>query len=389
MLPPADKYWVTAHGVKLRKPTAACPYYRVEYRVGGRRVLRSVGKDEEAAWAEAVRADGQVAAASGRAADLPVAALAAEWQAKRGRAWAARYRTDTADLLAKTVLPAIGAIPLGDLTLTDVEDLVKAQDAVSGRRRVFAAVSAMLHWGKAHKWLTQDPAELLPAKDELELKPTRVEAVAAAEIPDTGDVMALFRHMLAPRSYESKHARRAFTPPEHRAYMVLVAGFCGLRQGEVFALRGKDLAGDLLLVDEQVQMVGGVLTDGLAPKVSRVRKVVVPEAVEGVPLLAWLTARAAEVGKDGLLFPTASGGAWRKNNYGRDVWGPARRAVWAEHARWSFHSLRHHCATWMLARGVEPKDVSLMLGHSSVRITLDLYVGHTAGVYDRVRGKVQ
>ena len=37
-----------------------------------------------------------------------------------------------------------------------------------------------------------------------------------------------------------------------------------------------------------------------------------------------------------------------------------------------FHDLRHTCAT-LLTKGVHPKIVSEMLGHSSVAITLDTY----------------
>ena len=38
-----------------------------------------------------------------------------------------------------------------------------------------------------------------------------------------------------------------------------------------------------------------------------------------------------------------------------------------------FHDLRHTAATLMLGRGVHPKVVSEMLGHSQISITLDLY----------------
>ena len=36
-------------------------------------------------------------------------------------------------------------------------------------------------------------------------------------------------------------------------------------------------------------------------------------------------------------------------------------------------NLRHTCATLLLARNVNPKIVSEMLGHASVGITLDTY----------------
>ncbi len=38
-----------------------------------------------------------------------------------------------------------------------------------------------------------------------------------------------------------------------------------------------------------------------------------------------------------------------------------------------FHDLRHTCATLLLAKGVNPKIVSEMLGHASIAITLDTY----------------
>jgi integrase len=38
-----------------------------------------------------------------------------------------------------------------------------------------------------------------------------------------------------------------------------------------------------------------------------------------------------------------------------------------------FHDLRHTCATLLLTKGMHPKIVSEMLGHSSIAITLDTY----------------
>lgn len=38
-----------------------------------------------------------------------------------------------------------------------------------------------------------------------------------------------------------------------------------------------------------------------------------------------------------------------------------------------FHDLRHTAATLLLAKGVNPKIVSEMLGHSQISVTLDVY----------------
>ena len=47
-----------------------------------------------------------------------------------------------------------------------------------------------------------------------------------------------------------------------------------------------------------------------------------------------------------------------------------------------FHDLRHTCATLLFTRGVHPKIVSEMLGHSSVSITLDVYSHVIPGLGD-------
>jgi integrase len=38
-----------------------------------------------------------------------------------------------------------------------------------------------------------------------------------------------------------------------------------------------------------------------------------------------------------------------------------------------FHDIRHTCATLLLARGTHPSYVQRLLGHASVRMTLDRY----------------
>jgi len=47
-----------------------------------------------------------------------------------------------------------------------------------------------------------------------------------------------------------------------------------------------------------------------------------------------------------------------------------------------FHDLRHMCATLLLTKGVHPKIVSEMLGHSSIAITLDTYSHVIPGLGD-------
>jgi hypothetical protein len=47
------------------------------------------------------------------------------------------------------------------------------------------------------------------------------------------------------------------------------------------------------------------------------------------------------------------------------------------------------CTTALFTWKLKPTDVSQMTGHANVRITLDMYVGTTAGVLDRARAATE
>ena len=110
---------------------------------------------------------------------------------------------------------------------------------------------------------------------------------------------------------------------------------------------------------------------------------------DGVDLAALVERRLAELPADGLLFPTPRGRWPRRSNYRRIVFEPAATAVsWPRHDDgtlvWTFHSLRHVFAIWALAQpGARIEDVSRLLGHSTVRVTQDLYIAPDADLYDR------
>ena len=60
------------------------------------------------------------------------------------------------------------------------------------------------------------------------------------------------------------------------------------------------------------------------------------------------------------------------NNITNRSWKPLLRMAGLPQGT-RFHDLRHTCATLLLTKGVHPKIVQEMLGHSSITITLDLY----------------
>ncbi len=99
--------------------------------------------------------------------------------------------------------------------------------------------------------------------------------------------------------------------------------------------------------------------------------------------------RNQQSGLDSFRFTAPQGGLLRRSNWGRFVWDrAAERVDWPKNPEgtweWTFHSLRHVFATWALHDARIPiEDLSRLLGHSSTRVTQDIYVHIRPDIYDR------
>jgi integrase len=190
---------------------------------------------------------------------------------------------------------------------------------------------------------------------------------------------------------------RAVTDPENRySALYVVAVTAGLRQGELLGLPWEDidLEGDTLRVRRTLQPAGfpkGAPARLTPPKTKKsVRTVRLPRrAVEALLSHAELqeAERAASSGSwrdRGFVFPNTSGGPTDYTNLVPRHFKPLLKRAGLPNIR--FHDLRHTCATLLLAKGVHPKIVSEMLGHSSVSITLDNYSHVIPGLGDAAAG---
>lgn len=140
-----------------------------------------------------------------------------------------------------------------------------------------------------------------------------------------------------------------------------------------------------------------------APKNRKARRTIYPrQAPAGYPLADRLTSRIGEAQAEheagtnpfGLVFPSPAGKYWRSSNFRRNVLQSAYLAAgWRDgdgNGRWTWHSLRHvFCTTALFTWKLDAIDVSRMAGHANVRITLDMYVGVTAGALDRARAATE
>ena len=144
-------------------------------------------------------------------------------------------------------------------------------------------------------------------------------------------------------------------------------GYCGLRWGEVSALRLRhfDRAKRLLRVEETLTEVGGKLAADTPKSAASTRTVPLPDPVYKA-LLDHLQQTLR--GPDDYLFTTHTGKPIGYRTFRRNGWDPAaQKANLPEEL--TPHCLRHSYATWMLDAGAPIQTVRKLLGHASLTTT--------------------
>ena len=172
----------------------------------------------------------------------------------------------------------------------------------------------------------------------------------------------------------------------------------GMRQGEILGLPRTrlDLTRHLVRVRQTLVLVKGGFEFGRPKTRASKRDIELrAEAVEALRLHHKLQLeermRLGGLPKDyGLVFSTTVGTPIRRQNLQRRSFKPLLEEAGLPDIR--FHDLRHTFASIALGRGANINTVSKMLGHSSVKITLDVYghlmpgmqseaLGHLDGVF--------
>jgi integrase len=165
---------------------------------------------------------------------------------------------------------------------------------------------------------------------------------------------------------------------------IKVLAFCGLRFGELAALRVRrvDLLRRRLDIAESVAIVAGKAVFS-TPKTHSTRSVPLPRTVADE-----LAQQMAGKDADDFVFPAPGGGVLRIGNFRKRTFDPACRAAGLEGL--TPHELRHTAASLAVAAGGNVKVVQRMLGHASAAMTLDVYAGlftdDLEGMADRLDG---
>lgn len=274
----------------------------------------------------------------------------------------ARVRLSTwtryAIFIRKDVIPELGRVHMSQLTPAHLQRLyVQMLDAGRSPTSV-RHLHALLHHalGDAAKWGIV-PRNIVPLVD-----PPRAP-----------------RHeMRALDEYQARVLLEAAADDRLEALYVL-AVTTGMREGELFGLRWKDLDVEkrMLQVRQTVSWAGGSPRFG-EPKTAKSRRRIELTALAIAAVKDHRRRqleerlRAAGGWQDlDLVFTNEIGSTLHPSNMTNRSFRPLLARAGLPRIR--FHDLRHTAATIPLARGVPAKIVSEMLGHSSVAVTLDIY----------------
>jgi integrase len=272
------------------------------------------------------------------------------------------------DVARLHLLPTLGNIKLKDLGRERVQKLYsrKREDGLSAARvrRIHGVLSAALN--KAVLW------HLISHNVCEEVSPPRVEA------PDI-------------RPLNREQARRFLAATETDTYHALyvLALTAGMRLGELGGLVWSNLHLDMGVVRVDRALITGHEGQSFeSPKTSGSRRTItLTRKAVGALHQHREQKRAAgnAVEGDALIFTNTIGGPINPSHFATRSFKPILKRAGLPDT--NFHAAtRHTCCCLLLEAGVNPKAVSLQLGHSSVAFTLQKYAHYMPGMGDAAAG---
>jgi integrase len=292
-----------------------------------------------------------------------IAAFLDRWLADIKARVSPRTHDRYAEIARKNIVPVLGLKSLKDLRAQHISAFyTKALE--SGRRKNGGGLSphTVLHIHRVLKQALSQAVQwdMIAKNPAGSVKPPKVPAkqMATYDFAQTAELL------------EKMRGTRLFIP-------VVLAVLCGLRRGEIAALRWKNVdlsAGQIAIVQSAEQT--RTVVRYKEPKSGRSRTVALPATVLE-ELRAHRLRQAEELlrlgtrlSDEAFVCAREDGLPLQPDSFTQD-WD--RKIATTGLPRIRFHNLRHTHASHMLAANVHPKIVSERLGHSKIGITLDLY----------------
>lgn len=251
------------------------------------------------------------------------------------------------------LIPAFGHLQLTALRPAHIEAYTNAKERTHSTRTVhhhYAVLRTALRWAVSNRWVDYNAAaDADPPKTSTPRRPHLTAAQLSRLFTGTTDDRL------------------------HAAYVL--AGTVGLREAEILGLGWDDIDLDAgtLTVRYTLHRVGKSW-GRLEPKSGRPRSIDLPPiAVTALRAqrLRMTAERQPRWVYFGLVFLTSAGQPYHGSNLTRQHLYPALERL--SLPRVTFHDLRHSAATNMAVAGVPLQVIANILGHSTIRVTADLY----------------
>jgi integrase len=249
-----------------------------------------------------------------------------------------------AKLLRLTILPTWGNQPLGDITAADVSTWY------SGMR------NTPTQQANAYGLLKSIFKEALE-EGIVEANPCRVKAGGQKQRAREIDVLTV-----------DQLNRYLAAVPAARRVPLLLAGWCGLRSGEVRGLRVRDLDLDagVVHVRQAVVRLKGQLLIGPPKTNAGIRSVAIPPHL--LPALKVWAAQQPTRARDALLFPAGDGHSPLNDSVLRTAHDKGKAAIGVPGL--TVHGLRHTSATLAAQLGATLAELQARIGHSTPNMAM-------------------
>lgn len=271
-------------------------------------------------------------------------------------------------------------LPLGEWDMRELRrrhrDLLVARmltdqgRSPGGARNILRALSSMFEDAITDELAEDNPWQGAKVRDDDRRASKRARPLRVWSFDELHRLAACASYLPASASAQPRRA------PVYEPMLRTLAD-CGLRVGELFALRREDLDLQAGLLTVSGTAWEGRVT-GSTDEKNHARQV--PIAPGCMALLQAMPVRIDTP----WLFPTPSGRLWRYSNWHRKVWQPTCAAAGIDATP---HELRHSWVTQLRAAGIDPADLADVAGHG-IEVATVRYTHALRRSFDQIRSVV-
>lgn len=258
--------------------------------------------------------------------------------------------------LKNHIIPILGHVPLQKINVQHIEGFIKelSQKKIADGtvKKIFNLVQTSFKSAERKELISKNPFNLLGKEDKPKVTRKKFDYWTTEEV------------------------RHFFKVLDHRQKILFIlAIYTGCRRGEILGLRWKDIDfnNNQLRLTQTLKPRNRIKDGGKNENASRsitVSPFVISELEKHRIQIEKEKLKAEKYYDNDLVVCQKNGKPVSLGNFTK-FWN--RTIEKTEMRRIRFHDLRHTCASLLLSAGVHPKVVQELLGHASIKITLDTY----------------